>query len=325
MKLSLEQIRSITKGAVRVEEQNGMISFFRFTQKQEEVYRLRSADFYQKTFATSGIRLEFITDSRSLFFSVEVTSGSSRKFFAHDILVNGKKIGTLGSDNTNTGKFSETFDLGDGEKNVCIYFPWSAASKLIAMELDDNSKLSPIPKSRKMLIYGDSITQGYDAENPSRSYAARLTDALDAEAFNKAIGGEVFYAPHAEASEDGDFDIITVAYGTNDHCKVSFESFEKNAIEFYRTLSKKYPSAQIFAIAPIWRLGYENDTAFGNFFLVRDTIARIISELKNVVFVDAFDFVPKDSAYFADLRLHPNNKGFDFYADALIAEIQKHL
>ena len=46
-------------------------------------------------------------------------------------------------------------------------------------------------------------------------------------------------------------------------CKVSFEEFEKNASEFYRTLSQKYPSAKIFAITPIWRSDYATDTDFG--------------------------------------------------------------
>ena len=325
MRLSFKQIQSITKGASRITECDGKISFFRFTQEQQEIYRERSADFYKKTFATAGVRLECITNSRSLSLSVEVTSGSSRKFFSHDIFVNGKRIGSLGSDETNVGLFSGNYALGEGEKRLSIYFPWSATSTLLSLELDDGASLVPIEKSRKILIYGDSITQGYDARRPSRSYAAQLTDALDAEALNKAIGGEVFYAPHAKASEDGDFDVVTVAYGTNDFSKVSFEEFEKNASEFYRTLSQKYPSAKIFAITPIWRSDYATDTDFGTFFTVRDTIARIVSELENVTLIDAFDFVPKDPAYFADLRLHPNDEGFDHYAKALIFEIKNRL
>lgn len=35
MKLNLKQIKEITLGAVRVEEDNGYVSFFRFTKAQE--------------------------------------------------------------------------------------------------------------------------------------------------------------------------------------------------------------------------------------------------------------------------------------------------
>ena len=35
-----------------------------------------------------------------------------------------------------------------------------------------------------MIIYGDSITHGYDASEPSRSYANRIALSLDAHALN---------------------------------------------------------------------------------------------------------------------------------------------
>lgn len=325
MKLTLKQIRSITLGAVRITECDGKISFFRFTEEQQEIYRTRSEDFYKKSFSTAGVRLECLTDSRSLALSVEVSSGSSRRFFAHEIVVNGVCVGTLGSETTNTGSFSGRFDLGEGEKHLTIYLPWSTASVLRSLELDDGAIIKPIVKPHKMILYGDSITQGYDARRPSRAYAVRLADALDAEAVNKAIGGEIFYAPHAYAAEDAEPDYVTVAYGTNDFSRASVEDFEHHATEFYQTIAKKYPTAKIFAITPIWRADYEKKTQFNSFFTVRDTIARIVQPLDNVTLIDGFDFVPKDPSYFSDLYLHPNDEGFDYYADALIEAIKSHL
>ena len=35
MRLNIEQIKTITKGAVRVEEKNGVVHFSRFTKKQD--------------------------------------------------------------------------------------------------------------------------------------------------------------------------------------------------------------------------------------------------------------------------------------------------
>ena len=35
--------------------------------------------------------------------------------------------------------------------------------------------------------------------------------------------------------------------------------------------------------------------------------------------------VPQDENLYADLRLHPNDKGFEYYANGLISEIKKHV
>ena len=36
-------------------------------------------------------------------------------------------------------------------------------------------------------------------------------------------------------------------------------------------------------------------------------------------------FVPKDEKYYADLRLHPNDEGFAYYADALYKSIKSEI
>ena len=48
MKLTLEQIKSVTLGAVDVWEENGLVCFCRFSKEQMEMYRERRADFYKK-------------------------------------------------------------------------------------------------------------------------------------------------------------------------------------------------------------------------------------------------------------------------------------
>ena len=55
MKLDLTTLKSITNGACRIEYDNGVYSFYRFTKEQEEMYKDRSEDFYRKTFSTTGM------------------------------------------------------------------------------------------------------------------------------------------------------------------------------------------------------------------------------------------------------------------------------
>ena len=58
---------------------------------------------------------------------------------------------------------------------------------------------------------------------------------------------------------------------------------------------------------------------------IEKCIVECVADLENVILIRGFDLVPKDSGYFADLRLHPNDKGFDYYYKNLLAEIKKHL
>ena len=333
MKLTLEQIRSIAIGTARVEEQDGLVSLFRFTKEQEAAYEKRSADFYKKTFATAGIRLEFETDSPTLALSVVVQPGSSRRFFAHDVYVNDRLIGQLGAtidptllEDGNFLPYFGEFALGDGIKTVRIYFPWSMCSRIREISLSDGATLKPIQKACRMICFGDSITHGYDSEHPSLSYASRIVDALDANAVNKGIGGEQFWPDLATMRESFEPDLITVAYGTNDwaHCATK-EKFISHTTQFYQNLSALYPNAKIFALSPIWRGDWENEKPTGPFSFAHECIENATEDLPNVTVIRCFDFVPHNSFAFRDQKLHPNDAGFGFYADGVLKEMKKHL
>ena len=336
MKLSFEQIQKITKGAARIERDEGKIKFYRFTEEQEKLYledKLYSEPdkaFYKKTFATAGIRLEFKTNSKTLSLKVDVSPASSRTFFSHDISVNGEVKYSLASNLASTPDGHMTIEgsyaLGDGEKLICIYFPWSVASELLSLDLDNGSTIIPVEHSRRMIMFGDSITHGYDAAKPSEAYSSLLTDALDAEARNKGIGGEIFQPELAATSERFVPDIITVAYGTNDWGKLtSKEEFDARAEAFYKNLAKCYPEAKIFALAPIWRGNVGITTKVGKFEYIAEKLKDISEEILNMRVINCIDFVPHNPEMFSPDVLHPNFLGFSHYTDNLIKEIKKYL
>lgn len=326
MKLTFDQIQSITHGATRLFERDGRICFSRFTQEQESFFQNLSLDFlYIRAMSSAGVRLEFTTDSPTLSLTIETKRASGLSFVFMDITVNGTLIGSIGSDETPDGIFSGSFDLGQGNKEVRLYFPWSAKTELLEFSLADGSTFAPVSKSKKMLIFGDSITQGASAKHPSHSYASRLADLLDAEAINKGVAGDTFHAELAEMCDRGSFDYITVACGTNDWKKTTREVFEQNCSAFYRILSERHPNSKIFAITPIWRANPERITDVGEFFYIRDFIKAISANLPNVTVIDGYDFVPHDPSYFADLRVHPNDKGFAHYINNLYEQMKKYL
>ena len=61
----------------------------------------------------------------------------------------------------------------------------------------------------------------------------------------------------------------------------------------------------------------------------REDLERMIrlatEELPNVKVISGTDFVPHDISYFADLRLHPNDKGFAHYAENLYQAVKKEV
>ena len=328
MNLGFNKIKEIILGVAYTEEKDGMLCLHRFTKEQEEMYKPYNIDFYNKTFATAGVRLEFLTDSTSLFLSANISPASSRKFFSFDIYVNGSLVKTaMGDMPSDSADFEFEAKLGKGDKKVAVYFPWSAVARIRSFSLDDGSVATPVSKPHTMISFGDSITHGYDANNPSFSYASRLADALSCEAVNKGIGGEVFYPTLATLKDDISPDYITVAYGTNDwyFCK-SVEEFDKKCKDFYENLSASYPSSKIFAITPIWRGDWKkNENHFAPFEHIYNTIKSVAASLPNVTLIDGIDLVPHDKTCFSPDVLHPNDEGFRHYANNLYAEIKKYI
>lgn len=334
MKLNISQICEITLGAVRIEELEDGIHFNRFTKEQEALYQNRSKALYTKSLSASGMRMHFVTNSETLFLKAELSKGSSRSYFAFDLLVNGKTAGSLDNfsgrqlpiDYTKEtfplGEYSKRFNLGKGEKEVCLYLPWSAAVVLKELSLDDGAKLQPVKAKKKMLVFGDSITQGYDALHPANKYITKIAESLDAEEYNKAIGGEIFFPELVATKEDFKPDYILVAYGTNDWNKCTKEEFVGNCKAFLSNMTGNYPDTPVFMITPIWRKAMCEERPFGAFENVSETIRELAADFQNVFVIEGFDFVPHEERFFADLALHPNDEGFGYYYENLSKQIK---
>ena len=334
MKLTLEEVKSITLGAENVTEENGKFKFYRFNEKELEAYA--PTRYAEKSLATSGIQMEFSTDATAIYMSGDIKISSSRTYYNIEIFCDGKLVGDIRNFNYEdmtlpyTGisvpgrEFDKTIELSKGDKKVRVILPWTSSPEINEIELVDATYLTPIKKAKQMLIYGDSITQGYDALSPSRAYAVAMAYALDAEGINKAIGGEVFFTKLSKIRSRMNPDYITVAYGTNDWSRRTYEDFSSSAEEFFSDLAKLYPDAKIFAISPIWRKDYQLEKKF-DFFEVDATFRRIAEKIPNMTVIRAFDFVCHDENLYADLRLHPSDDGFVQYANGVVSEIKKYI
>ena len=334
MKLNYEQIKAISTGAVRLEEDETGIKLYRYTREQEKLYEDTNVAFYNKSQATAGVKLVFRTDSESLMLKTKIVPRHRRLYFSIDVLVNGEAVGYLDSyddvedmDNYVSAKlvrrdYEKELQLGSGDKLVHIYLPWAVQTVIEEISLDDGAFVEPVKAKKTLLAFGDSITQGYDSLRPSNSYIARLARYLEADETNKAIGGECIFPALAETKDDFEPDYITVAFGTNDWSKKGRDVFQMNCKPFYQALRKNYPNSPIYAITPIWRADHQKEVAFGLFEDVEKDIREAVKGIDNLTVVRGYDFIPKDTSYFADARLHPNDKGFEEYFENLKKEIK---
>lgn len=341
MRLNFDQIQSITCGAVRILQEEKGLRFWRFTKEQEVMYydtRVQTGMNYAgRSRASAGVKFAFRTDSKKLTLRVEAEPSTTRTYYDFEVLVNGVTIGSL---NNHDGKLyplgrpkacysleeiSKEFFLGSGEKLVEVYFPWSVCPFVKAVELDEGSTLTPVKRPKTLLVYGDSITQGYDSTKLSGHYTAQLAKMLDADIVSKAIGGEIYHPPLAKLRDDLDPDYITVSYGSNDFRKTDGAAFEADCKAFCAALRENYPKAKIFVLTPVWRGDLDEKSPFGDFLRVDEKITKAVADIADVTVIHGYDFVPHDPVYFGDLYLHPNDDGFCSYAKQVCAEICKYI
>ncbi len=336
MKLNLEQIRAITNGVCRVEELADGFHFYRFSESELAMYDIVEK-FKVRPLCTAGVEMEFETDGTELYLAVHTEEGSSRHYFAFEVFVNDEPRGSIKNFEDSTllrgyagkarqqGDFEGRFDLGKGMKRVRVTFPWAVIGHVRSMELVGATSLKPIKYEKKLLLYGDSITHGYDALLPSGTYGARVAHALGCEGFNKGIGGEVFRPALGEADSGVKADIVTVAYGTNDWNSQDQDTFRANCRGFLEAVCERQKDAKIFVITPIWRSDEaEPERKFGPFSGVEPIMREVCADLP-VTVIRGYDFLPHDTDTFGDNKLHPNLYGFDFYVKSLLGEMRKYL
>lgn len=310
--LTLDQICSVTTGAVRVWEEAGWFAFSRFTALQQEVLHRRG--FTPREHASAGVRLEYTTRGGAMEFSYAVTPGSGREYYGIEVAVNGLGAKHIFAE-TGTHEGQLTFAVPPSETpvRVTVYFP--GLSRLRIREVRLPADFAPVPRKRRYLAVGDSITQGYDCYHPNMSYVNLLADALDAQVVNQAIGGDYFWPENLDPALPFVPDFITVAYGTNDW---KLELLNEQAVSAYLDkLTAIYPGVPVMVLLPIWRqIGKELRNGI-DLPRGRQIIAQAAGGRRDVHVIDCSPFVPMVPECFYDGILHPNDLGFLWYARGL--------
>lgn len=307
MELTLSQLKQFTSGTVSVERIDGAIHFHRFTPRQVESFGKMHPDFYPRSKATAGCRIDFHTDSDMLCLKTAVTG-------KYEVMINGLPRFRFLAHSAQ----ELTAAIEPGEKHITIVLPSHSEGILHSVCVADGASLRPYTYQKRFLFLGDSITQGWDSRWDCLSYAWQVSTYYHADSMILGVGGSYF---EAETLENVGFDpdVVFIAYGTNDLFHFSSMNALQNACRTYLgKINAMYPSKKVFCITPLWRRDQVSN--IGTLEEVRKIIATEASQ-NGFCVIPGEEMVPASSEFFADEDLHPNDLGFSLYASNLIRAI----
>ena len=322
MKLTYEQIKSVTIGALWTEQEQDGIHFYKCTKKQNEAWDVIDPVLGSRARTTTGVRLDFHTNSTE--FRFRCATNGKYELHINNLLRQRFRVGKEESSVGDDIVCPITDPLGNPlkEARITLYLPSHSHGVLESVELDDGAYIRPAEYDCKLLMIGDSITQGWDTEFDSFSYAYMLSRTLNANSVIQGIGGAMFHESTVDALPF-DPDIVTIAYGTNDYNKfATYDELRGHVTKFLDGIAELYRGKKIFVISPIWR--GKVGCPMGSFEGCRAIIIEE-AERRGMIHIDGLAMVPPIPSLYSDGWLHPNALGYGFYGENATREILKHL
>ncbi len=316
MKLTIKTLEKLSKGVTYLAQENGYIAFYRYGKRQIEYMAGAEFDHGWRNWAkfTGGIRLEFKTDSKNISFDY-ISSNMHERSNTVDLYIENELYCVYKIEDKLKGSIH--FTLPDGEKLVTIYLPCESIFKIKGFTLDGNYK-SVKDKRAKLLVIGDSITQGAGPKFASASYINILSRESKFNILDQGIGGYRYEAKDLMKIEEFVPDRIMIALGTNYYdigsCERCGYDYKKAVEEFYEKLNQLYPSTPKLVITPLHRT---RDLEAERFEWCREVIKNESLKYPNTVVIDGAKLMPNDPVCLSD-GVHPSTYGSIMIAKNLI-------
>ena len=322
-------------GALQIKENDGLFTFSRFNKNQENLFSMRGESVVLRSCCTACVKIEFYTKGGEISFDYEISPGINRKYYSIDLLVDKVYKYSLSKDkNEDCDTFKYYIPESEKEQRVTVYFPTTACMKIKNLKLPADAL--PHRRKEKILVLGDSLYQGYNPNHFQNTCMNILADFYDAEMINQAIGGDCFDKGNLDKI-DFEPDFIIVGYGINDWISGCFRNGE-NAKAYFERLNKIYPETLTFVILPP-NIDYLESTRKNDDLLfevdnddftnqsiedVRNILLEIVTDYKNIIPINAKDFVPQYSECFYSDNVHLTDFGNYIFGNAIAREIQKY-
>ncbi len=308
-------IRDYLEGALDLIEEDGGICPLRFTARQREVYGENKA-FGIRAQASAGICLAMQTDAAALSFSFQLGPGSSQDFYSFDLWVNGELKESIPGSLREKPEGQLRFSLPEGSKQVRLYLPTLQKTVLKDIRIEAASFALPLPRRKKLLCLGDSITQGYLGHVSSGCYAARLGRKMNAEVINQGIGGYFFDHRTLDPALALTADYVMIAYGTNDWAKRDAGALREEASRYLDKAADLFSGARAAVLTPLPRLDPDPHPAWP-LQAAREEIRRLAGQHAVFSVIDGRQILPGAPDVLSPDGIHPNDKGFAAMAEHL--------
>jgi len=325
-RLTAEEIRQAACGCEGVVVSDGAVRFLRLPEPLAERYRADEASRIRLE-CPSGVRLRFRSDTRRIRIGIRY-GAAARPLYRGALLVDGSPAGTFGPDEAaESWEGTQPVPAADEGALLELWMPHLVRADLAFLEIDAGSAFEPAPPTGpRWLALGDSITQGMTAPLPTETWVARTARQLGLDVRDGGIGGGKLESFVAEADLTWPYDVLTVAFGTNDfNVGIPPAEYAANARRLAARQTSAHPRARILLIAPTPWVGRVEPNRSG-FRLpdYRDALAAVARELDRCCFVDGGCLVPDEPRYFVD-NVHPNAEGMARIAESLAEPMRQAL
>lgn len=325
----MDAISSLFHHVALVSENEGWYEPLRFSPERIADYE-QNRPYAPYSRCAAGVTLEFETEADEIAFDYEMLPFSAGKSLdgystsdVFDVYENGVYALTV-SPAIHKGRFRYR-KQNPGRVRFCIYTPVGAMVRFSRFSLGD---FSPVPAPpRKLLIVGDSISQGLFGTHPSLSAAARLSRELDADLLNASIGGDCFRPGLIPEDLPWRPDAIVVELGTNDFCFIKDrKTIEENVRGFFCDLDERFSHVPCVVVSPFWMTDWDELTdgrpAYTEW--LKGLLQEICDRVVYLHFLDGFRVIPHEYHNFCD-STHPSDDGFAAMASAIGSELKKYI
>jgi lysophospholipase L1-like esterase len=307
---------------------------------RKEIFRQPVWDLAQDP---SGGRIRFSTDSPAIGIRLEYPERPGMRnmhWFGQagvDLYADGVYRGTaIPGNDAAPGKTAEHifFSYADQvptERDITIYLPLYLPVKVLAVGLDKDAHIRPakaFARSKPVVFYGTSITQGGCASRPGMSYQAILGRMLNLDFVNLGFSGNGMGEPElARAVASIDAASYVVDFAQNNP---SVESLREAYGPFLQTLRAGHPGTPILTITPIYAAHEARPAGDPRLEGMREVIRkaaadRIAAGDLHLEIVEGADLLgPNHGDGLVD-GTHPNDLGFQWMAEGLANRLRKLL
>lgn len=303
---------------------DGSMGFSRFTEDELLYYSARSDLDFVRSHAPAGVYLEFITDAPriSLTYRIYREKGFYVLNSGIDIWENGIFSANfsvdVSSDDDVTVSYTRRFR---DPSAVRVYFPNGCVFLPISFDLGNAEPVQSENKKR-ILFYGDSITQSAYIPTPSLSWFIPVAEHLDGEYVNRGIGSMIFDPDSLPSADDYAPDLVFIEYGSNDLGKVpDNETALASAGTWLKKMCRLYPSAEKYCILPDFT-GCRNESAQQR----QDSYCASLSEICRSMGIPAFSsekLIPDLDVMFCSDHVHFSEAGSAVFANRLLSAMKK--